>query len=183
MIKFSSTVVLSAFAFISIASAAQPSSYAGQEQREIKALSAEEVRSYLAGKGAGLAKAAELNHYPGPLHVLELADMLQLSEDQKARTQAIFDGMQQLAMRRGKALVEKEQELDRLFASGTVTADSLRSTLKQIGALQADVRQSHLQAHIEQRAVLTKMQIAKYDELRGYTSGTASGHGGHSHKH
>ncbi len=183
MLKHFSVVILSLFAFPNPVLAAQPSSYAGQQQRELKALSVEEVQGYLAGKGAGLAKAAELNHYPGPLHVLELADRLQLSEGQKARTQAIFDGMQQLAMRRGKALVEKEQELDRLFANGTVTANSLRSTLKQIGALQAEVRQSHLQAHIEQRAILTKTQIEKYDELRGYTSGTAAGHGGHSHKH
>ncbi len=180
MIKFSSAVVLSAFAFINTASATQPSSYAGQEQREIKALSPEEIESYLAGKGAGLAKAAELNHYPGPIHVLELADKLQLSEAQKSQTKAIFDAMQKEAVRHGKVLVKREQELDRLFATGAITTDSLRSTLKQIGALQAEVRRSHLEAHLTQRAVLTKTQIAKYDELRGYTSGATSDH---SHKH
>jgi Spy/CpxP family protein refolding chaperone len=183
MIRFSSAVVLSTLAFISTASATQPGSYVGQEQRDIKALSPEDVQSYLTGKGAGLAKAAELNHYPGPLHVLELADKLHLSEAQKARTKAIFDAMQKEAIRQGKALVETEQELDRQFATGAVTAGSLRSTLKQIGDLQADVRRSHLQAHIEQRAILTMAQIAKYDELRGYTSRAASGHDDHSHKH
>lgn len=40
-----------------------PPSYAGQEQREIKSLSAEDVQSLLTGKGMGLAKAAELNGY------------------------------------------------------------------------------------------------------------------------
>ncbi|MBI1746198.1 MAG: hypothetical protein HYR55_06380 [Acidobacteria bacterium] len=183
MFKFSSAVVLSAFAFISNASATQPSSYAGQEQREIKALAPEEIQSYLAGKGAGLAKAAELNHYPGPAHVLELADQLQLNKEQKARTKAIFDAMQKAAVRQGKALIEKEQELDRQFAAGVVTADSLRSTLKQIGELQAEVRRSHLQAHIEQQAILTMAQIAKYDELRGYSSQNNADHGHHSHKH
>jgi len=183
MSKFSSVVILSVFAFTGTASAAQPGPYAGQEQREIKALSPEEIQSYLTGKGAGLAKAAELNHYPGPAHVLELADKLQLSDEQKARTKAIFDVMQKEAVRLGKALVEKEQELDRQFAAGVVTTDSLRSTLKQIGELQAEIRRSHLQAHIEQQAVLTKAQIAKYDELRGYASQNNSEHGDHSHKH
>lgn len=182
MFKLSS-IVLSAFALVNTASAIQPNSYAGQEQREIKALSPEEIQSYLAGKGAGLAKAAELNHYPGPAHVLELANKLQLSEEQKTRTKAIFDSMQKEAIHQGTALIEKERELDRLFASGMATPDSLRSTLKQIGALQAEVRRSHLQAHIEQQAVLTKAQIAKYDELRGYTSPSGSGHSDHSHKH
>ena len=183
MFKLPSVVVLSAFALVNTALAIQPSSYVGQEQREIKALSPEEIQSYLAGKGAGLAKAAELNHYPGPLHVLELANKLQLSEEQKTRTKAIFESMQKEAIHQGKALIEKERELDRLFAAGTATPNNLRATLDQIGALQAKVRRSHLQAHIEQKAVLTKTQIAKYDELRGYTSKSGSSHGDHSHKH
>jgi hypothetical protein len=60
---------------------AQTSPYAGQEQRPIKALSDQEVAALLAGQGAGFAKAAELNGYPGPMHVLELADRLALSAD------------------------------------------------------------------------------------------------------
>jgi len=42
------------------------SPYAGSENREIKALSTDEIASYLQGKGMGFAKAAELNHHPGP---------------------------------------------------------------------------------------------------------------------
>jgi hypothetical protein len=74
--------------------AAEPSTpYAGQEQREIKALSAEEIEGYLSGSGMGLAKATELNHYPGPRHVLDLVVPLQLSEEQRQQTQAIFEAM------------------------------------------------------------------------------------------
>ena len=183
MFKFSSVVILSVFASINTASATQPGSYAGQEQREIKALSSEEIQSYYAGKGAGLAKVAELNHYPGPAHVLELADKLQLSEEQKVRTKATFDVMQKEAVRQGKILVEKERELDRQFAVGAITSDDLRSALMQIGNLQAEIRSAHLQAHLEQKAILTKEQVAKYDELRGYTSRNASESDDHSHNH
>ncbi|MGH7485986.1 MAG: hypothetical protein ACREMY_10365, partial [bacterium] len=45
--------------------------YAGQQSREIKALSQEEAAGLLAGKGMGFAKAAELNGFAGPAHVLE----------------------------------------------------------------------------------------------------------------
>jgi len=172
------TGVLLVVAINNAASATQPASYAGQEQREIKALSPEEVQDYLAGKGMGLAKAAELNRYPGPAHVLELAEKLQLDAEQRIRSAAIFRTMQAEAMRQGKALVEQERELDRLFAGGGITKEDLRTALEEIGRLQTEIRRTHLQAHIEQRKILTPKQIALYEELRGYAS-----HAGRAHQH
>ena len=49
---------------IALANDTGASPYAGSENREIKALSSDEIASYLQGKGMSLAKAAELNHYP-----------------------------------------------------------------------------------------------------------------------
>ena len=69
------------------------SPYAGQEARSIKALSADEIEGLLAGKGMGFAKAAELNGYPGPAHVLELAQQLRLSDEQTAATLAVHAEM------------------------------------------------------------------------------------------
>lgn len=46
----------------------QHSPYAGLPAREIKALSPEEIADLAAGRGMGLALAAELNGYPGPRH-------------------------------------------------------------------------------------------------------------------
>ena len=48
--------------------------YAGMQQRALKALSEDQIADLRAGKGMGLALAAELNGYPGPIHVLELCD-------------------------------------------------------------------------------------------------------------
>lgn len=169
---------LLAMAISHAVSAAQPASYAGQEQREIKALSPEEIKDYLAGKGMGLAKAAELNRYPGPAHVLELADKLQLNAQQKTLSEAIFKTMQAQAIRQGKALVEKERALDRLFVGGDITSENLRAALEDIGRLRAAVRRTHLQAHIEQRKILTQQQIVRYEELRGYAS-----YAGRAHQH
>lgn len=165
-----------------LASADPASPYAGQEQREIKSLSPQEISDYLAGKGMGLAKAAELNGYPGPAHVLELAGPLALSAEQKARTQELFKAMEKKAMGLGRLLIDEEQKLDTLFASRSVTPDTLSAALARIGALQAQLRQAHLEAHLTQTQILSKTQTAKYVELRGY-GGHQAGHTEQHHKH
>jgi Spy/CpxP family protein refolding chaperone len=153
----------------SLADSASP--YAGQETREIKALSATEIADLIAGKGMGYAKAAELNGYPGPAHVLELADALQLTANQRAHTQAIFDGMAAAAKAVGFQIVETERALDESFRDRRVTPASLTSTLEALAALQARVRDIHLQAHLEQMSVLSPQQIGQYSALRGYHHG------------
>ena len=165
-----------------LASANPPSPYAGQEARDIKALSAQEVQDYLAGKGMGLAKAAELNGYPGPMHVLELAESLNLSAEQKARTQELFASMKKNAVDLGRRLIDEERKLDKLFASRSVSPGTLNAALERIGKLQAQIRQAHLQAHLTQTEILSEIQTAKYVELRGYGSHPA-GHGEQHHKH
>ena len=110
--------------------------------------------------------------------MLELAEKLQLDAQQKILSTAIFKTMQAAAICQGKALVGKERELDRLFAGGGITSEDLRAALEEIGRLQAEVRRAHLQAHIEQRKILTPKQIVQYEELRGYAS-----HAGRAHQH
>jgi Spy/CpxP family protein refolding chaperone len=163
------------------AGASAQSPYVGQETREIKALSPQEIADYLSGTGMGLAKAAELNGYPGPAHVLELATQLALTEEQRVKTRALFQKMRADAVALGRAIVEEERVLDRLFASRTITAARLESALARIGRLQSQLRQVHLEAHLEQTALLTPQQIAKYNELRGYRASAHRGHGGHQH--
>ena len=165
----------------SIASAQEHRSpYAGEQTRDIKALSADEVRAYLSGQGAGLAKAAELNGYPGPLHVLELAKQLRLTETEKAKTEQVRDVMLRDATRLGKIIVEKESELDKLFAGRKIDEAQLRSRVAEISRLQGDLRIAHLRAHLEMMRVLTPEKIKKYAELRGYES-AGSQHEGHPH--
>lgn len=168
--------------------AAQTSPYAGDESRRIKALSAEEVAGYLAGAGQGLARAAELNHYPGPMHVLELAAELGLDEGQRRAVEAVERRMRELAVELGRKVVDAEAALDAAFAAGTIEADGLRRRLHEIADLQADLRHTHLAAHLETRALLRAEQVARYDQLRGYGSGSGHqgrhdhpGHGGHGH--
>ena len=174
-------------ALASLAQATSPAPYAGQQSREIKALSGDEQADLLAGKGMGLAKAAELNGYPGPAHVLELAGELALSAEQRARTQAVWQAMDARARALGQQVVDAERELDALFASKQVTRERLGEQLDQIGALQAQLRAVHLEAHLEQARILTPEQTTRYAARRGYAGGGAAGggQGGHGggHKH
>ena len=60
------------------------SKYTGQEDRIIKSLSSEDIKSLQTGTGdafGGMAKLAELNGYPGPRHVLDLANKLKLTDE------------------------------------------------------------------------------------------------------
>jgi Spy/CpxP family protein refolding chaperone len=157
-------------------SALAASPYAGEQGRDIKALSPQEVDAYLAGQGMGLARAAELNGYAGPKHVLELAGELSLTSEQRARTQSLFASMQSSARALGSEIVEQERTLDHLFVSQTVTPVLLRESLDRIAALQSRLRATHLQAHLEQAAILTPEQNALYTRLRGYAEMPAHHH-------
>jgi hypothetical protein len=142
--------------------------YAGLESRTIKALSPQQIADLREGRGMGLALPAELNGYPGPMHVLEHADALALSDAQRADTRAIFEAMRADARMLGDRLIEQEARLDRLFASRTATAATLDAATAAIGATQAALRAAHLRAHVAQLALLSDEQVRRYGELRGY---------------
>ena len=134
-------LVLAAFAFaIPVRADNQSAPYAGQQARSIKSLSAEDVAALLKGEGMGMAKAAELNGYPGPVHVLALASELGLTENQRQQVQAIFDRMSAAAKPLGAKWVEREQVLDGLFVRGEITAERLVGEIAVIGELQARLR-------------------------------------------
>ena len=145
--------------------------YAGMQTRPIKALSAQQVGDLKAGRGMGLALAAELNGYPGPMHVLELADRLGLTEQQRAEIKHMFDAMKAEAMPLGEQLIAQESELDRLFASRSITPDRLTAATAAIGASQGALRNTHLKYHLSTAAILSATQMHRYAELRGYAGG------------
>jgi hypothetical protein len=174
------TIVLSALLLAATAAVAQTpvaqTPYAGLQARQVKALSEQQVADLRAGRGMGLALPAELNGYPGPLHVLELAEKLQLSAEQRARMQAMFEAMKADAIPLGHRIIEQETELDRQFASRTVTAESLKAATAAIAATQGQLREAHLKYHLATIEVLSPAQVHKYAELRGYSGGDGPQH-------
>ena len=142
--------------------------YAGLQSREIKALSPQEIDDYLSGAGMGFALAAELNGYPGPRHVLENAGELELSDSQLAQTRRLFSQMENEAKPLGRAVVDKERELDKLFSGGAVGEESLHAAVAEIAELKGRLRAAHLKYHLAMKALLSPKQLAKYESLRGY---------------
>lgn len=143
-------------------------SYAGMQTRPIKALSEQQVADLGAGRGMGFALAAELNGYPGPSHVLELADKLDLSANQRASIQRLFESMKAEALPLGAKLIEQEADLDKQFASHAVTPASLRASTAAAALTQGELRETHLKYHLSTVAVLSPGQIQRYTALRGY---------------
>ena len=157
------------------------SPYVGQEHREIKALSTAEIADLWSGKGMGLAKAAELNGYAGPAHVLELASQLDLTPEQLTATKKLHQSMQSKAITLGRLIVEREEKLDRMFAAKVASSESITALLGDIGNLQATLRTTHLDAHLTQAKILTAQQSEHYSQLRGYSATATHPHQPHSH--
>ena len=155
-------------------SSSEQQPYAGYEERPIKALSNERVAELLEGKGAGYALAGELNHYPGPRHILDLAEDLGLTEDQEETIQGNFTEMQAEVRPLGRELVDLEERLDRAFRDEAIDDDALAQLTEESAAIEGSLREAHLSAHLKTRDILSSEQVEEYDRLRGYSGSDAT---------
>lgn len=146
----------------------QKSPYTGMQQREIKALSPQQIEGLRGGKGLGMAMPAELNGYPGPLHVLELSSKIGLSAEQKAETEKLYTEMLAAAKAQGEQVIEAERELDRLFAQKKATPETVSAAVTKAAVAEGKLREIHLRYHLSMMSVLTPEQVSAYNKLRGY---------------
>ena len=156
---------------LTVGAAAAQTPYAGMQIRPIKALSEQQVADLKAGRGMGLALVAELNGYPGPSHLLELADQLGLSDAQRNTVRNLFEAMKAETIPIGERLIDQETARDKLFAEHKVTPETLAAATAEIGDTQAKLRDAHLKYHLSTVAMLQPSQIQRYAELRGYAEG------------
>ena len=153
---------------------AQTNPYAGEQKRSIKALSERDISELQSGHGMGLAKSAELNGYPGPAHVLDLAGPLELTPEQQEATKSLLAAHKSAARDIGVRLIAAERELDDAFARRNVDQDSVARLTQDMGRQQAQLRAEHLRTHLAQTALLTREQVARYSQLRGYSNAEPS---------
>lgn len=147
---------------------AHANAYSTFANRPIKALSAEQTSDLQAGRGMALALAAELNGYPGPLHTLELADALELTQEQRDATDTLYKNMQEQAQALGVRVIEAEQRLDALFREGEARSDTLAQATAVAAKAWGRLRDAHLQTHLQMLDILSPEQVQKYRQLRGY---------------
>jgi Spy/CpxP family protein refolding chaperone len=149
--------------------------YAGLQHSEVRGLTAQQLEELRSGAGAGLSLAAELNGYPGPLHVLELAGQLGLTEAQHARVAELREGVVRDAKAGGERVIAAHAALDQAFRAGPPAAAQLEALLVDLAAAEAALRGVHLQAHLATLDVLTAEQVQRYAVLRGYGTGEKDG--------
>ncbi len=146
------------------------SKYVGQEKREIKSLSDEDIKELKTGAGWGLAKAAELNGLPGPKHILEMKEEIELTAEQERMIVGLYNDMKKEAITLGKKLIGYEKDLNNRFAERKVDEKVLDELLTKISETYKSLRFTHLSSHLKTPTILTEDQIKKYNELRGYSS-------------
>jgi hypothetical protein len=174
MLRMSLTAITSVLAVVlagstpSLAQTHQP--YAGLQARSIKALSDRQVADLRAGRGMELALAAELNGYPGPAHVIELAAQLSLTPIQFDRVKRLQDEMKAGAVELGERLIAQEAALDRQFAERSITQARLPDATGEIARTLGELRAAHLKYHLTTIEVLSPDQVRRYSQLRGYSN-------------
>ncbi len=144
------------------------SPYAGMETAEGTALTPAEIAALRGAEGMRLALPAELNHYPGPRHVLELAEELGLDQEGVALVEAIRTDMATAARAKGEDVIAAERALFELFRSGAATESEVARLTAALARTRGELQAIHLSAHLRTRALLDDAQVRRYDELRGY---------------
>ena len=144
------------------------SPYAHARDNDIPTLTPAEVYGLRTGEGMGLARPAELNHFPGPKHLLELGLDLGLDHVRIERIEAIHKKMRTRAIAKGEKILSAERHLANIFASGQPSAADIERITGHLGVLRGQLQAIHLLAHIESARELTVEQIERYDRLRGY---------------
>lgn len=152
-----------------------------QVPSSLRSLSAEEIRSLRDGEGMGLARAAELNGYPGPAHVLEAVRQgkMHLYAEQRQALERIHTAMKVEAQALGQQILALEALLEAGFRAGRMVEADLGRQVEDIGRKRAALRLTHLRAHLLTAGLMSAEQIEHYYQFRGFT--TESPDRGHGH--
>lgn len=135
------------------------SPYAGHEELEISSLSPDQLRELRAGEGMGQARPAELNHYPGPKHALEMATELGLSTRQVEALTDTRRGMLGHAIATGEDIIEAERDLTELFRQGRPDEAAVQERAVALGVKYGELRAIHLVPHLETAELLSDSRL------------------------
>ena len=130
-------------------------------------VSEQEKEALLKGAGLGAGMIAMMNGYPGPKHVLEMGDELELTAEQRESIGTIYGNVKAKSVELGTELVEKDEALAALFTSGSVSTGDVEKLAREIGELQGRVRAEHLNAHVETFDALTPAQREQLSSMQG----------------
>jgi uncharacterized protein (DUF305 family) len=136
-------------------------------QSSIRALSATEIQLIRSGEGAGLARAAAMNGLPGPRHVLDAADNLELTSEQAAQIQRIYESMHAAAVEVRAAYLNAQEAFEIELRSSQVTTQTLPGRLSDVDRQRTELARVHLQADLETAALLPREQRESVRSVTG----------------
>lgn len=137
----------------------------------LSGISEGEKEALLKGSGLGAGMIAMMNGYPGPKHVLEMGDELELTAEQREKIGSLFAERKASFVEMGQELVEKDERLTAMFASGSVNTRDVEKLSVEIGELQGKLRAGHLNAHVLTWEALTPAQRDKLASMQGMHHG------------
>jgi Spy/CpxP family protein refolding chaperone len=120
----------------------------------------------LKGEAAGQNMVAENNGYPSPQKIVSLKDQIGLTKDQLKKIKEIVTNLPISAVVKGQEIIDAEEELNKLFESGTVSEKTLRIKLERIGKMRAELRFVHLQIYVKEKQILSAKQWERLKELK-----------------
>jgi Spy/CpxP family protein refolding chaperone len=120
----------------------------------------------LKGEVDGQTLVAEKNGFPAPQKIISFKDQLGLTKDQLRKINEMMTNLPVSATVKGQDIVDAEDELDKLFESGTINEKTLRTKLERIGKMRADLRFIHLQVYLKEKTILSANQWERLKELQ-----------------
>jgi Spy/CpxP family protein refolding chaperone len=120
----------------------------------------------LKGEAAGQNMVAENNGYPSPQKIVSLKDQIGLTKDQLKKIKEIVTNLPISAVVKGQEIIDAEDELNKLFESGTISEKTLRIKLERIGKMRAELRFVHLQIYVKEKQILSAKQWERLKELK-----------------
>jgi len=108
----------------------------------------------LRGEDAGQTLIADTNGFPSPKKILALKDQLGLTKVQLKKIDEMLDNLSVSATVKGQEIVEVEDGLGRMFISGNIVENVLRTQLERIGKMRAELRFMHLQVYLKTKKIL-----------------------------
>ncbi len=121
--------------------------------------------------GQAYSAAAERSTYPDPQSVLDMADILNLTETQRLQMRGLQQRLQGEATALGRQIAELEKRLHRLFADDSIDQERINGLSARIGELEGRQRAAYLQAHLEAKALLDAEQILRFAQIRANSAG------------
>jgi Spy/CpxP family protein refolding chaperone len=109
---------------------------------------------------------AEKNGFPAPQKIILYKDQLGLTKAQLKKINEMLTNLPISATIKGQDIIEAEEELNKLFESGSINEKTLRAKLERIGKMRAELRFVHLQLYLKEKQILSVKQWERLKELQ-----------------